>query len=94
VIATAPDFATRIIISMQTTVVEITGALLDMEFSEIRKARSKVMRDSNSDGDSTMDDDERDDERDDKMNEDEERDEEMDEDEKSEDHSSESSGGY
>jgi hypothetical protein len=52
VIATAYDFATRIIISMQTTVVEITGALLDMEFSEIRKARSKVMRDSNYDGNS------------------------------------------
>jgi hypothetical protein len=57
VIATAYDFATRIIISMQTTVVEITGALLDMEFSEIRKAQSKVMRDSNYDGNSAMDDD-------------------------------------
>lgn len=105
VIATAHDFATRIIISMQTTVVEITGALLDMEFSEIRKARSKVMRDSNYDGNSAMDDDERDDEMDedeerddemseDEMDEDEERGDEMSEEEESEDHSSESSGDY
>jgi hypothetical protein len=78
VIATVPDFATRIIMSMQKTVVEITVALLDMEFSEIRKARSKVMRDINYDGDSAIDDDERDD----KMGEDEEREEEIDEDEK------------
>ncbi|KAF7510592.1 hypothetical protein GJ744_006204 [Endocarpon pusillum] len=41
--ATAPDFAIKIIMSMQITVVGTTNALLDMDISDIEWARHEVM---------------------------------------------------
>ena len=41
--ATAPDFAIKIIMSMQTIVVGTTNALLDMDVSDIEWARHEVM---------------------------------------------------
>lgn len=49
-IATAPDFATKIMMSMQTTAVETNQALLDMDISEIERARDEVRNWSNHGG--------------------------------------------
>jgi hypothetical protein len=43
VVATAPDFATKIMMSMQETAIEINTVLLDADVSDIERARSEVI---------------------------------------------------
>jgi hypothetical protein len=51
VVATAPDFATKIMMSMQETAIEIITTLLDADVSDIERARSEVIHGGDYEGD-------------------------------------------
>lgn len=55
IVATSPDFAMKILMEMQATVMDVTEVLLDMDVSNIEKARSQVMHSENWEEDTSID---------------------------------------